>query len=102
MDANAAEKYMETPLRDFVFETEQTVKLLMSKRHIDIWTCVMVLGAVAVLLFFMIWFMMLGMLRGRLVRCRTILGFIPVRVLIRNRRLAEEYEHYLGDLTEEE
>lgn len=87
LELMTVQKYLETPLWDFVFEEEQLVLSMMEKRHFNIWLCVMALGCLLVLLFLLIWFQVLTMLKGRLVRCRQILGFIPLRVMLRNKPL---------------
>lgn len=53
---------------------------------------------VVTLLFLFLWHCSLRLLLHKMMNTRAIVGFIPVRIFVKNGKLAKEYESYLGEL----
>lgn len=51
---------------------------------------------VLIVLWICLWKKNVGSLKERLRSTRLILGFIPVRVFMKNQKLTREYEKYIG------
>jgi hypothetical protein len=64
---------------------------MMGGRHFLMWLCVGVFILVLSSVFPLVWFSVLGAVGERLSNCRMILSLLPVRVLMKNKRLSLRY-----------
>lgn len=64
----------------------------------------MVLGIVIILVIvamgLLVWWPMMSNLYGKIVSSAQILGLIPLRIFIKNSKLAKEYENFISQMVE--
>lgn len=94
------QKYLEPPLRAYIRNHKTAISDLMNWRGLALGVGVGVFMGIALTLFVMVWKRSLEDVFEKLRATRLILGFIPVRVFIKNAKLTKEYEKYIGDLME--
>lgn len=100
LEARQIQKYIEAPLKIFAMDHYSKVSEIVSQELQSLLLLLLLFFLVLVVLWIVIWRNNLMSLNDRLRQTRLILGFIPVRVFIRNTRLTKEYEKYIGDLME--
>jgi hypothetical protein len=94
------QKYIEPPLRHYVNAHQTYIQSIVYDRTIMLATFLIVFLFLILALFILVWRRNLERIYQRLRATRLILGFIPVRVFIKNAKLTKEYEKYIGDLME--
>jgi hypothetical protein len=92
LEIMAAQKYLETPLRDLAYKQIDEIETLMTARKQWLLICAVLFGGISLVVFLVGWICSIKILSDRLKLARSILGIIPVRVFMRNAKFTRAYE----------
>jgi hypothetical protein len=96
LQARQIQKYIEAPLRVFAQEHQSLVDVTTGNQVQSLVLLFIGFLLLLIALWVFLWKKNLSSLKERLRSTRLILGFIPVRVFMKNQKLTREYEKYIG------
>lgn len=98
LEIMAAQKYLQTPLKNLAYQQKEETLALMAQRKNWLYLCSIIFGTLALVTFLIVWICSVKILLERLKSARNIVGMIPMQVFAKNQKFTKAYEEELGHL----